>query len=67
MDMVRSRFGQIVHIFQHAAVVIVGLVLIVLGLALTFSIVFSLPGMIVLALGVAIVAGGIFAHSVAGP
>jgi hypothetical protein len=47
--------------------IIVGFVLIVFGLAMTFSIVFMVPGMFVLAIGVAIVVGGIWAHATAGP
>jgi hypothetical protein len=50
------------HLLEHAATVFVGFALVILGLGLTFSIVFALPGIIVLAIGVAIVAGGLFAH-----
>lgn len=65
--MVRRLWGVTVHVLQHAAVAIAGIVLIVVGLAMTFSIVFMLPGMFVLALGVCIVVGAIFAHATAGP
>ena len=67
MSMMRKLLGATVHVLQHAAFVIAGIVLIVVGLAMTFSVVFMLPGMFVLAIGVAIVVGAIFAHSVAGP
>ena len=65
--MVRKLWGRTVHVLQHTAVVMAGFVLIVLGMAMTFSLILVLPGIIVLAVGVAIVVGGIFAHSVAGP
>ena len=66
--MIRKEiWGTTVHVLQHTAVVIGGLVLIVLGLAMTFSLIFVVPGLFVLALGVCVVVGAIFAHAVAGP
>jgi hypothetical protein len=67
MVMVHSLWHRTMHVLQHTATVIAGIALIVLGLALTFSIVFAVPGIIVLALGVAIVAAGFFSHAVARP
>jgi hypothetical protein len=63
----RRLWGRTLHVLQHAGIVIAGIVLIVVGLAMTFSIVFLLPGIFVLAIGVAIFVGGIFAHATAGP
>jgi hypothetical protein len=45
--------------------VTLGLALVIVGLALTFSIVFVVPGIIVLSVGVATVVGGVFAHAFA--
>ena len=67
ISMVRRLWGLTVHVFQHILAVMAGLVLIIVGLALTFSIVMVVPGIILLAVGVAVVMGGIFAHAVAGP
>lgn len=67
MSMTHKVWGTAVHVLQHTAVVIGGIVLIVLGLAMTFSLIFVVPGIFVLAIGVAVVVGAIFAHSVAGP
>jgi hypothetical protein len=39
-------------------------VLVVLGLAMTFSLVFAIPGIVVPVLGIAIVVGGFFAHPI---
>ena len=50
------------HLLEHAAAIAFGLVLVVLGLAMTFSLVFAIPGIVVLMLGIGIVIGGIFAH-----
>ena len=66
-SMTRKLWGTAVHILQHAGVVIAGIILIVLGMAMTFSLIFVVPGLFVLAIGVAVVVGAIFAHSVAGP
>ena len=63
----RRLWAVTLHVLQHTAIVILGFVLIILGLAMTFSIVFMVPGMFVLAIGAAIVVGGIWAHATAGP
>ena len=47
--------------------VILGFVLIIVGLAMTFSIVFTVPGLFVVAIGAALFVGGIWAHATAGP
>lgn len=65
--MARTFWGTGVHLLQHTAVVIGGIILIVLGMAMTFSLVFVVPGLFVLAIGVAVLIGAIFAHSTAGP
>ena len=59
----RRLWAATVHVFQHAALVIVGFVLIVVGLAMTFSIVFMVPGLFVLAIGAALFIGGIWSHA----
>jgi hypothetical protein len=63
----RKLWAATVHVLQHAALVIVGFVLIVVGLAMTFSIVFMVPGLFVLAIGAAIFVGAIWTHATAGP
>ena len=62
---IRSLVARTVHLAEHALAVTFGLVLVIVGLGLTFSIVFVVPGIIVLSLGVATVAGGVFAHAFA--
>ena len=65
--MARTLWGKSVHLLQHTGMVIGGIVLIVLGMAMTFSLIFVVPGLFVLAIGVAVLIGAIFAHSTAGP
>ena len=63
---IRSLLARTLHLVEHALAVTLGLALVVVGLALTFSIVFVVPGIIVLSLGVATVVAGVFAHALAG-
>jgi hypothetical protein len=63
----RKLWNTTAHAFQHAVLVIGGVVLIVVGLAMTFSIVFLVPGLFVLAIGAAVFVGGIWMHATAGP
>jgi hypothetical protein len=63
----RTRWGAVVHVLQHTGVVAAGFIMIVFGLAMTFSLVMVLPGIIFLLVGVCIVVGGVFAHATAGP
>ncbi len=65
--MARSFWGRVVHVLQHTGVVLAGIVLIVLGMAMTFSLIFVVPGLFILAIGVAVVVGAVFAHATAGP
>lgn len=65
--MAGKLWGKSVHVLQHTGMVIVGIILIVLGMAMTFSLIFVVPGLFVLAIGVAVLIGAIFAHSTAGP
>jgi hypothetical protein len=62
---IRSLWARTLHLFEHALAVTLALALVIVGLALTFSIVFVVPGVIVLSLGVATVVRGIFAHAFA--
>jgi hypothetical protein len=62
---IRSLWARTLHLVEHALAVTVGLALVIVGLGLTFSIVFAVPGIIVLALGVVTVVGGVFAHAFA--
>jgi hypothetical protein len=55
------------HVLGHVASIVVGLVLVVVGFGLTMTVVFVTPGILSLAIGVALVVGGIFAHQMAGP
>jgi uncharacterized membrane protein HdeD (DUF308 family) len=56
-----------VHLLEHAAAVSVGFALAVFGLALIFTAVFSVFGIVLLCVGVAVVVGAIWAHQTAGP
>lgn len=62
---IRSLWAGALHLLEHALTVALGVALVILGLALTFSIVFVVPGIFVLSVGVAIVVGGLFAHALA--
>ena len=62
---IRSLLAGTLHLLEHALAVTLGFALVIVGLALTFSIVFVVPGIIVVCLGVAIVVGGVFAHAFA--
>jgi hypothetical protein len=62
---IRSLWARTLHLVEHALAVTLGLALVIVGFAMTFSIVFVVPGIIVLSLGVAIVVGGLFAHAFA--
>ena len=53
---------RVEHVLEHAATVMLGIVLVVLGLAMTFSVVFAVPGIFVLLIGAALVVGGFFTH-----
>jgi hypothetical protein len=63
--MIRSLWASTLHLVEHALAVTLGTALVIVGLALTLSIVFAIPGVIVLSIGAAIVAGGLFAHAFA--
>jgi hypothetical protein len=55
------------HVLEHAATVFVGFVLAVLGLGLTFTGVFTIPGIVLLCIGVGVLVAGIWAHKLAAP
>ena len=55
------------HVLGHVVTIVVGLVMVVVGFGLTMTVVFVTPGILFLAIGVALVVGGIFAHQMAGP
>lgn len=59
---IQNAVRTVEHLLEHAAAIAGGLVLVVLGLAMTFSLVFAIPGIILMVIGVAIVVGGFFAH-----
>ena len=60
---IRTLSASVIHLLEHTLVVVLGLALAVLGLAMAFSIVFVLPGIVILALGFSIVVGGLFDHA----
>jgi hypothetical protein len=62
---IRNLWARTLHLVEHALAVTLGFVLVIVGLALTFTIVFVVPGIIVVCVGVAIVVGGLFAHAFA--
>jgi uncharacterized membrane protein HdeD (DUF308 family) len=51
-----------VHVLEHAATIILGIVLAILGLSLIFTVVFVLPGILTLLAGICLIVSGIFAH-----
>ena len=51
-----------VHVFEHAATIILGIVLVILGLSLVFTVVFVLPGILILLGGICLLVSGIFTH-----
>jgi hypothetical protein len=51
-----------VHVLEHAATIILGIVLVILGLSLIVTVVFVLPGILILLAGVCSLVSGIFAH-----
>lgn len=58
----QSLLGRALHLLEHVLAVIVGFALMILGLALTFSVVFVIPGIVVLGLGLCLVVAGLFAR-----
>jgi hypothetical protein len=64
MDIQHSSAG-VLHILEHAATITLGVALIILGLGMTFSIVFVLPGIVALGIGCCLVVGGMFEHAMA--
>jgi hypothetical protein len=63
----RTLWASVAHVFEHVLAVALGVALVILGLAMTFSVVFVVPGIVVLAIGVSIVAAGFFAHALSTP
>jgi hypothetical protein len=60
---VASRFfGGLERFFEHAAAVVVGFVMMIVGLALGVSMIMLPVGIVVGLLGVVIVVGGLFAR-----
>jgi hypothetical protein len=55
-------FGGVAHFLEHAAAVVLGLVMMIVGLALGVSMIMLPVGIVVGLLGVAIFVGGIFAR-----
>jgi hypothetical protein len=64
---VRRMIKATVHVLEHAATVFVGFALAILGMGMTFTGVFSVLGMIVLAVGASLIVAGIWAHQTGGP
>jgi hypothetical protein len=62
---IRNLWAGTLHLVEHALAVTLGFALVVVGFALSSSIVFVVPGIIVLCLGIAIVAAGVFDHAFA--
>ena len=62
---IRQLVARALHLVEHALTVTLGFALVIVGLALTFSIVFVVPGIVVVCLGAATVVAGVFAHAFA--
>jgi hypothetical protein len=58
---IRRLWERALHLVEHALAVDLGLALVIVGFVMTLSIVFVVPGIMVLSPGVAMVVGGIFA------
>jgi hypothetical protein len=58
----RSVFGGFLRFFEHAAAVVVGFVMMVVGLALGVTMIMLPGGLVVGLLGVAILLAGLFAR-----
>jgi hypothetical protein len=63
-DIISTRrwLTAIVGLFEHAAFVVAGLVLMVLGLALGVTMIMLPAGIVIGLIGVLMVVGGLFAH-----
>ena len=55
------------HALGHVAIILTGCALFVAGLGMTFTIVFVIPGIVMMAIGGLMIVGGAFAHAMAGP
>ncbi len=55
-------FGGVERLFEHAAVVLIGFVLMIMGLALGVSMIMLPVGIVVGLLGVVLFVGGLFAR-----
>lgn len=55
------------HVLGHVTTTLLGFVLFVVGCGLTMTVVFVPAGILLLAIGAALIVGGIFAHQMAGP
>jgi len=60
--MTRTLWSGVAAFFEHAAAVVVGLVLIIIGLALGVTMIMLPVGIVVGLLGVLLVVGGLFAR-----
>ena len=60
--MTRTVLGSVAAFFEHAAAVVVGLVLIIIGLGLGVTMIMLPVGIVVGLLGVLMVVGGLFAR-----
>ena len=60
--MTRTFLGGVASVFEHAAAVVVGLVLIIIGLGLGVTMIMLPVGIVVGLLGVLMVVGGLFAR-----
>jgi len=58
----RTAFGGVLRLFEHAAAVVVGFVMMVVGLALGVTMIMLPVGLVVGLLGVAIFLAGLFAR-----
>jgi uncharacterized membrane protein HdeD (DUF308 family) len=63
----RRALRRSVHILGHAATIALGVVLLILGIGLTMTVVFATFGIVTAVVGVSLVVGGLFAHTMAGP
>ena len=60
--MTRTFLGGVASVFEHAAAVVVGLVLIIIGLGLGVTMIMLPAGIVIGLIGVALFVGGLFAR-----
>ena len=59
---VRRMFGGVLGLFEHAAAVVIGLIMMIVGLGLGVTMIMLPVGIVIGLVGVAVLIGGLFAR-----